>query len=140
MFDQLFTDWERAAEASRQMQQEMFRHWTQPWMSALSNAGTGAESRVLQKRWMEFVIDMLNRQRESIDATYQSGVRLLEHVLRTSQATSPEDYRQLTEELWRQMMDSFKTQSEAQLREFQKWAEEFFDMAQKKQPKRRTSS
>ena len=87
---------------------------------------------------MEFVIDMLNRQRESIDAMYQSGVQLLEHALRTGETTSPEEYRRITEELWRKMMDSFKTQSEAQLREFQKWAETFFDTGQKKQPKRKT--
>jgi hypothetical protein len=140
MFDQMFTDWERAAEASRQMQQEMFTQWTQPLLSAMSNAGIGAEGRALQKRWMEFMVDTLNRQRESIDATYQAGVELIEHALRSSETTSPEDYHQITEDLWRRMMDSYKNQSEAQVREFQKWAEKFLEMAQKKPSKRRAAS
>lgn len=131
MFDQLFTDWERAAEASRQMQQEMFKHWTQPWLSAISNARLGADSRAFQKRSIEFAIDMLNRQRESIDGSYQSGVQFLEHALRAAEMTSSEDYRRIVEDVWRQMMENFKNQSEAQLREFQKWAERSFEMAQK---------
>jgi hypothetical protein len=131
MFDQMFTDWERAAEASRHMQQEMFKHWTQPWLSAVSNAGAGSESREFQKRWLEFAIDMLTRQRESINVTYQSGVQLLEHALHASEINSPEDYRRIVEEFWRQMMDSFRKQSEAQLHDFQKWAEKSVEMFQK---------
>jgi predicted ATPase len=131
MFDQLFTDWERAAEASRQMQQEMFKHWTQPWLSAVSNARVGANSRAFQKRWMEFAVEMLNRQRESIDTSYQSAVQVLEHALRAAEITSSEDYRRIVEDLWRQMMENFKNHSEAQLRDFQKWAERSFEMAQK---------
>lgn len=131
MFDQLLKDWEKAAEASRQMQQEIFTHWTQPWMSAMSNAGIGTESRASQKQWMEFAIDMLNRQRESMDATYQSGVQFLQHAMRSTEVTSPEDYRRTVEELWRQMMESFKKQSETQMRDFQNWAEKSFEMAKK---------
>src|SRR5215469_5006113 len=99
MFDQLLKDWETAAEASRQMQREIFNHWTQPWLSAASNAGVGAESRAFQKQWVEFAIDMLNRQRESMNATYQSGVQFLQHALRSTEISSPEDYRRAVEEL-----------------------------------------
>jgi hypothetical protein len=132
MFDQMFTDWERAAEASRHMQQEMFKHCTQPWLFAVSNAGAGSEkNRELQKRWLEFAIDVLNRQRESINATYQSGIQLLEHALRANEINSPEDYRRIVEEFWRQMMDSFRKQSESQFHDFQKWAEKSVEMFQK---------
>jgi len=131
MFDQVFTDWERAAEATRQMQQEMFKHWTQPWLSALSSIGTGSEVRALQKRWLEFAIHALNRQRDSMNATYQSGIQLLEHALHASEITTPEDYRRIVEEFWRQMMESFGKQSEAQLHEFQEWTEKSFEIFHK---------
>jgi len=131
MFDQVFRDWERACEASRQMQQEMFKHWTQPWVSALSNAGGGAEGRAFQKRWMELTIEMLNKQRESLDSAYSSGIQTIEQAFRASEAKSVDEYRRIIEDLWRQMFETFKNQSEAQLRDLQKWAEKSLEFAHK---------
>ena len=123
MFDQVFTDWERSAEAARDMQHEMFKHWMQPWLSAVSNVGTGAESRDFQKRWMEFAIRALNRQRDSINVTYKSGIQILEHAVHASETTPTEDYRRVAEESWHKMMESFGKQSEAQLHDFQEWTD-----------------
>ena len=129
MFDQMFTDWERAAETSRQLQQDFFKHWTQPWLSTTSNGGVVGEGLALQKRWMEFAIEALNRQRESIDTTYQSAVRLLEATVRAAQVTSPEEYRRIFEECWSQMMENFRKQSEVQMRSFRNWTEKTLEIA-----------
>ena len=89
--------------------------------------GAGTDRAEVQKRWLEFASDTLNKQRALLDSLYRSGIELIEHAFRVTEAKSPEDYRRLVEELWRKLSDSFKAQSEAQLREFQdataKWLE-----------------
>lgn len=132
MFDQMFEDFYKASESSLQMQQEIFKHWTQQWLSAQPDGREG-EFRTFQKRWGEFTVEILNKHRESIETTYKAGIQLIEQAFRTSEAKSPEDYRRIVEDLWRQLLQTFRNQSETQLRDFQKWAEKSFEMAQKAQ-------
>lgn len=128
MFDQLFDSFRKASEASLQAQQEMFRQWVQQWPSAPLSAGGGpGDWSEMQKRWLDATKDSLNRHRAMLDATYKSGIDVIEQTFRVSEARSPEDYRRLVEELWRKLSDTFKAQSETLFREFQgateKWAE-----------------
>ena len=133
MFDQLFEDICKASESSLQMQQEMFKHWTERWFLGPLNGVEGSAEwrRTFQKRWSEFTIEMLNKHRESIESTYRTGIQLIEQAFRASEAKSPEDYRRTAEDLWRQLLQTFRNQSEAQLRHFEKWAEKSFEMSQK---------
>ncbi len=133
MFDQMFDSFRKASESSLQMQQEMFKQWAPQWPSMpLNAAGASAEwTRTLQKRWIEFMTDALNNQRESIDAMYKSGIQVIEQGFRLSEAKSPDDYRRMVEELWRKMFEISKNQSETQLREFQKGVEKWLEMLPK---------
>ena len=127
MLDQLFDTFRKASESSLHMQQDMFKYWTQQWSGASSAAGnTGEWSKNYQKQ----VIDLLNKQREALDSAFKAGIQLIEQTFRASEAKSPEDYRRTMEDLWRSLIDTFKTQTETQVREFQKWSEKSFDMAQ----------
>jgi len=125
MFDQLFEGFRKASESSLQMQQELFRHWTQQWMSTPTNApGMSADwGRNLQKRWLELATEILHRHRESIDTMYKSGIQMIEQTFRISEIKSSDDYRRLVEDLWRKLFDTLKDQSESQFRDFQKWSE-----------------
>lgn len=133
MFDQLFEGFRKASESSLQMQQDMLRQWTQQWGSTQpSMAGVPSEfGRSFQKRWLELILDGLNRHREALDATYKSGIQMIEQALRASEAKSTDDYRRTVEELWRKLFDNFRDQSEAQIREFRTWAEKSLEMVQK---------
>jgi hypothetical protein len=127
MLDQLFDTFRKASESSLHMQQDMFKYWTQQWSGASSTAGnTGEWSKNYQKQ----VVDLLNKQREALDSAFKAGIQLIEQSFRASEAKSPEDYRRTMEDLWRTLIDTFKTQTETQVREFQKWSEKSFDMAQ----------
>jgi hypothetical protein len=57
--------------------------------------------------WLQLQQDtfkqLANKQRESLDAAYTSGIQVIEQT--------------------RKLLDNFKTQSEAQMRDFQTWAE-----------------
>jgi len=132
MLEQPFEGFRKASESSLQLQQELFKHWAQQWLSTPPNFGISAEwSRNFQKRWMDSTLELLNKHRESVETAYKSGIQLIEQAFRVSEAKSAEDYRKIAEDVWRKLFETFKTQSEAQLRDFLKWAESSLDMAQK---------
>lgn len=132
MLEQPFEGFRKASESSLQLQQELFKHWAQQWMATPPSVGASTEwARNFQKRWIELTLDSLNKHRESLEAAYRSGIQLIEQAFRVSEAKSSEDYRKIAEDLWKKLFDTFKAQSETQLRELLKWAESSFDMAQK---------
>jgi hypothetical protein len=131
MFDVMFDSMRKASEASVRTQQDMFRQLTQQWLSSSNPTGTGAEwTRNLQKRWRDSTLEAMNRHRESVDSLYRSGIEVLEQAFQLNDATSPEDYRRLSEELWRKVFELTRTHSEAQFREAQRWAERSFRITQ----------
>ena len=128
--DQIFESFRRASVSSLQMQQEMFKQWTQEWPSAPMNV-VGVSMDWVQKfhkRWFEFTGESLNRQRELLDSMYKSLIQVVEQASRLSESKTPEDYKRTSEELRHKMFDTFKEQSDAQFREFQKSAEKWFDV------------
>jgi hypothetical protein len=135
MFDQLLENFRKASESSMQMQQDVFRQWTQQWLSPPPNAsGVSAQwYRTLQKRWHELAIELLSKNRESLDAAWQAGIQVIDQSFRVTEAKSPEDTRRMVEDLWRKLFDTFKAQSETQFREFQQWSERSFEMVQNAQ-------
>jgi hypothetical protein len=84
----------------------------------------------MQRRWAELALEFLRKQRESMDAAYASGIQIIEQTFRVSEAKSPDDYRRMTEDLWRKLFESFKDRSETQIRDFQKWSEKSAEIVQ----------
>ncbi len=123
MFEKVFESFRRAAESSMKAQQDMFKHWGQSWPWMPSPSGTANWTESARQRWMEALTEALNNQRELIDSTYKSGIQLIEQTFRVSGAQSPHDFQRTMEDLWRKLSDSFKEQTEVQMREFQKAAE-----------------
>jgi hypothetical protein len=128
--DQWFESFRKASVASLQMQQEVFRQWTQQWPSMpLSGAEASVEwLQKIQKRWVEFMTDSLNTSREALDSMYKSLIQVIEQTSHLSDAKTPEEYRRTTDEIRHKMFDTFKEQSETQLRELQKNAEKWFNV------------
>ena len=121
MFDILFEAFRKASDSSVQMPMEIYKNWTKQMMSIQPNA-TGASlewSKAFQKRWAEFAIESLHKHRESLDATFRSGIQVIEQTFRVSDAKSSEDYQRIGEELMKKLFEVVKEQSESQLRELQ---------------------
>jgi hypothetical protein len=131
MFAQLFDSFRKASESSLQAQQDLFKRWVQQWPSLPlgSNAATSEWTDAWHKRWLESTSDALNKHRELLDATYTSGIEVIEQTFKVGEAKSPEDYRRLVEALWRKLSDTFKAQSESQFREFQSATEKWLELA-----------
>jgi hypothetical protein len=126
MFDLLFESFRKASESSMQVPMDIIKNLTQQMPSA---SGAGMEwSKSFQKRWAEFALDSLNKHRESLDSTYRSGIQLIEQTFRVSDVKSSADYQKIVEGLWQKLLDVFKEQSEAQVRELQTWAVKSFEM------------
>lgn len=127
MFDQLMDGVRRASESSLQMQQEMFKQWSRLFLSAPMSmpgvpGGSGVPTdfgRGSQKRFIELGIEMLNKHREALDATYKSGIQIIEQTFHITEAKSSDDYRKMTEDLWRRLFELQKEQAENQFRDFQ---------------------
>jgi len=135
MFDQMLDGFRKATESSLQFQQEAVKQWTQQFLSAQPNmSGASAEwTRTIQTRWKDLTIEMLNKHRMSLDAMYSSGIQAIEQSFRITEAKSSEDYRRIVDELWHRLFDALKGQLETQFRDFQRWSEQSFDIAQKAQ-------
>lgn len=133
--DQMFENFRKASLSSLQMQQEMFKQWTQQWpwpQGAAGAAGAPADwVQRVQTRWIEFTGELLNRHRESLDTMYKLAIQAMEQMSRLHESKSSEEYTRGMEDLRSRMFDTFKEQSDTQLREFQKTAEKWFDVLMK---------
>jgi hypothetical protein len=123
MFDQILDTLRKATESTIQFQQEIYRQWVQVAgvldPGAASGSSWADQARASQKRWAETLTDLLNQHRKTLDSQYRAGIRIIEDAFRVTEAKDPEQFRKLTEELWRQSLDCLKTVSESQLRDFQ---------------------
>jgi len=130
MLDQLLELSRKAAESSLQMQQVMFKHWTQDGLPQPSAAaGLSADwAGTMKKRWLEMSLDVMNKHRESVDAAYRAGIQAIEQLAKVSEAKSAEEGVRATEEIWRKLFDSYKGQAETQFRELQTMAEKTFEV------------
>jgi hypothetical protein len=125
MFDQTMDTYRKAAESTMQFQQTMMRSWTQQWpqMPGLGLPNPGAtwieQIHAAQRKWGESVVGMLDKHRETLDAQYRAGIRIIDDAFRTGGAKDPEQFRRLNEELWRHSFEVLRSVTEDQMRECQ---------------------
>jgi hypothetical protein len=115
------------------MQQAVFKHWTQD-LPSMTPAGVTLSADwggAMRKRWVELVVEALNKHREQLDSNYRSMIQAVEKSLRIPEARSSEDAVRAMEEVWKTVFESMKGHSETQFREFQSWTEKAMDMARK---------
>ena len=148
MFDMILENYRKATESTMKLQQDVLRNWTMqlpqmfgsqtfglPFMggSAAGSAMPGAafleQLGAAQKKWGETVTDMLNKHRETLDAQYRAGIRTIEEAFRVGEAKDPEQFRRLTEELWRHSFECLKTVAESQTRDMQTAMQKCFEVA-----------
>jgi hypothetical protein len=123
MFDQILENYRLAAESTMQLQQTMLRGLSAQWPQAFGitdpTAAWTDRAHAAQRKWADTVTEMLTTHRETLDAQYRAGIRLIEDAFRVGEAKDPAQFRRLTEELWRQCFESLKTVTETQLCDIQ---------------------
>jgi hypothetical protein len=126
MYDQVFSNLQKATESSIKMQQEMFQKWVEAFPAASSQVPTASDA--LSKwrhNWEALVAESLKRQKELVDKNYEAGIKALEDLFAVEEATSPQEYQQKVTELYRKSFESLRQLSEAQLSEFRSAAEKW---------------
>jgi hypothetical protein len=134
MFDQVLDNVRKASESTMQMQQELLKKWMGQWpMTPLGDSGTAwaEQAQTFQKRWLDTVKEVMTKYHEKLEAQYKAGISAIDDAFRITEAKSPEDYRRLTEELWRKSFDTLKNSAETQIQEFQKAVEKWFELTAK---------
>ena len=132
MSDQMFDTFRKASESWMKMQQDLFQTGApSSFFSMPQGAGLSPDwARNAQKRCLNLATEILERQRESLDALFKSTINLLQQTSQISEAKSPEDYRRATEDLWRKWFESVKSHSETQFRDVQTFAGKSLDIVQ----------
>src|SRR5262249_36092870 len=101
MFEPVFESLKKATDATIQAQQEMFRKWVTLWPGLpLTPPPWGEQVQQFQKKWTEFVNEVVKRQCEALEAQFKTGLKNLEDAFRLAEVKSPEELRAKTLELW----------------------------------------
>ena len=121
MFVQLLESFRKVSESSVQAGQEMFKQWVQHAQPQSPGAANTPQqwTEGFQKRWAESAAEALSKQRELLEATYKSGIEVIEQTFRGGEARSLGENRRVVEELWHRLSDTYKAQTEARFRQFQ---------------------
>jgi hypothetical protein len=126
MFEPVFESLRKATEATVQMQQELFNKWARLF-PALPMVPAAYEPVKFQKRCLEVITELTTKQRESLEAQFDAGVKTIEEAFRLCEAKDPEELRAKTVELWQKTFDCLRQVYDAQAKDFQtavvKWGE-----------------
>ena len=126
MFEPVFESLRKATDATVQMQQELFSKWT-TMFPALPMVPAAYEPLKFQKRCVEVAAELTQKQRESLEAQFNTGVKTIAEAFRLCEAKDPEELRTRTVELWQKSFDSLRQIYDAQAKDFQtavvKWGE-----------------
>lgn len=128
VFEDVFQNVRKAAEANLKMQQDMFRSWSTMWPGFPSPQSVWLDKvRDFQSQWTRTVSDLARKHREVVDKQYQAALDSLDEALRVAESKNPEEYRKRVEQLCRKTLDCVREIAEVQMKEFQeamsKWSE-----------------
>ena len=128
MFEQAFENVRLATESTIHLQQELFNKWISVW-SGLPVAPNGAAERLqrAQKQWLEFVGDLVKKERQTLEFQFSAGLKNIEEAFQLAEAKDPNELRTRTIEFWQKSIDCLRQVYEAQIRDFQaaavRWTE-----------------
>ena len=129
MFDQVFSNLQKATESSVKMQQEMFQKWVEAFPTTTPQIPTANDAMSQWRhKWESLVAESLKRQKEMVDRNYEAGIKALEDIFAVEEARSPQEYQQKVTELYRKSFESLRQLSEAQMTEFRSATEKFSEL------------
>jgi hypothetical protein len=130
VFEEVFQNIRKAAEANLKMQQEVLSQWSVLWPGMpLPQSAWINQMQNIRKQWMETVSSLARKHREVVDRQYDAAIESLDAALHIPDAGTPEELRRRTEQFYRKSLDCMREVTETQIREFQdavtKWTDLF---------------
>jgi hypothetical protein len=134
MFELVFENLKKATEVGLQMQQETFKRcmgfWPGPGFPT-GPANIPEQAQKFQKKWAEFYEEVLKKQRETLAAQFQAGLKNIDEAFRLAETKDPAELRAKTVELWQKVFESLRQAFETQVRDIQAIAGRFTELATK---------
>lgn len=132
VYDDVFKNLRKAAETNLKMQQEVFKQWGAMWPGFPAPQSVWLDKvRDFQHQWAATVSELARKHRDVLDRQYQAALESLDEALRVAEATSPEDFRERSEQLVRKTLDCVREISEAQMNEFKEALNQWSELATK---------
>lgn len=115
MLEQVVDNLKKATETTLNVQKEMFEKWVALWPGtpAVGNK-LPEQAQQAQKRWVEFVSDLVQKQKEVLEKQFQAGIKNLENF-KLTEVKGPEQFQAQTMELWKKSFDCLRQAYEAQM-------------------------
>ncbi len=135
MYDQVFESLRKATEAGVQVQHELFRKWISLWPGVPAAAPLWGEQaqqfQQIQRQSAEIVRDLLQRQREGMEASFKTGLQTVEKAFQLGEVKTVGELRARTVELWHKCFDGLRQACEVPLRECQAATEKWLQLVTK---------
>ncbi len=109
MYDLVFESLRKSTESAIQVQQEMFRTWGNFW------GGGPARVQSIQK-WADTFGDLLKKQKETLEAQYNGGLKIIEQALTVHTTKELEELRAKLISEWKKNLEVQRQVAEAQMR------------------------
>ncbi len=109
MYDLVFENLRKSTESAIQVQQEMFRTWGNFW------GGGPARVQSIQK-WADTFGDLLKKQKETLEAQYNGGLKIIEQALTVHTTKELEELRAKLISEWKKNLEVQRQVAEAQMR------------------------
>ncbi len=110
MYDVVFENLRKSTESAIQVQQEMFRTWGNFW------GGRPAQVQSIQKKWADTFGDLLRKQKETLEAQYNGGLKIIEQALTVHTTKELEELRAKLISEWKKNLEVQRQVAEAQMR------------------------
>lgn len=135
VFEEVFQNVRKAAEASLKMQQEMLSHWSSVWPGLPKPQSAWLDQfQKFRKELTSTISETARKHREVLDRQYQAALESLDAALNVTDATDAEEFRRRSEQFCRKAIDCVRESSEAQIREFQEAMTKWTDLMAKAGP------
>ncbi len=109
MYDVVFENLRKSTESAIQVQQEMFRTWGNFW------GGRPAQVQSIQKKWADTFGDLLRTQKETLEAQYNGGLKIIEQALTVHTTKELEELRAKLIGEWKKNLEVQRQVAEAQM-------------------------
>ena len=120
VFEDVFENLRKAADANIQMQQEMFKQWGAKWpgFPPTENAWLDRVQK-FQKDWAKTFTELANKHRKMLDDEYRVAIDGLKEAFRVVESADPHEYRERCEALCRKSIEMTRELGELQMKEAQ---------------------
>jgi hypothetical protein len=120
VFEELFDNLRKAADANIQMQQELFRQWGAKWPGLPTTDNAWLERlQKFQKDWSKTLTELMNKHRKMLDDEYRVAIDGVKEAFRVAESADPQEYRERCEGLCRKSVEIMREVGELQMKESQ---------------------